>query len=124
MLSNPIGTGERALDLAALISSWAAVQLLPQCPPGRALLYPGVPGGGAVMVGGTQGLHHPLPGQSQPLPLLSTNLPLSVAPPPSSMLVRATGRPHLSQHCVPGSLPSAWVPSLWQRSPNTSAWWD
>ena len=49
---------------------------------------------------------------------------LWVAPPQFTIWVGVTSRPHLLWHHVQGSVLLARGPSLWQRSPNASAWRD
>ena len=57
-------------------------------------------------------------------PLVLTNWLLHVAPPQSTTLAGATSRPHLLWHCILCSLLLVMVLPMWQRSPNTSIFWD
>ena len=117
-ISSPIGTGERTLDLWALTLAGLAGHLLPQHQLGMALPYPGAPGGGASVAGDTPDLHLLW------LPPASTNCPFHVVPSQSATFVGAAGGPHPLWHHIPDSLPSMRVPSLHQRSPDASGWWD
>ena len=87
------GTRERAPDPWACTSS----HLLPQHWPGVTLPHPGVPGGGASVVGGTPNL--PL----LHLPLALTSWPHHAEPPQSARLVGATGGVYLFCNCFPDS---------------------